>query len=193
MQTISNANKIEGEAASLSARFMEYLTPDGECPVRREPPTTAHAILCHILLLQSVLERTANRITETHGLTFTQWMALSCASHGGQTGITHSQLSRRLMLSKAPITGVVDRLEKVKLVRRMADRQDRRVSRIVITDEGLRLWDAVRDELEEHSRRLFADLPAPEQELLLPLLARLLSSAIQEDPMLAALTQESTR
>ena len=169
------------DAPSLGGHFMAQMTPD-KAVLEVVPPTTAQAILCHVLLLESVLERTANRIADAHALTFTQWMALSCISHEGQGGITHSELSRRLMLSKAPITGVVDRLVKSKLARRVADKTDRRVSRVVISAEGLRRWSAVRDDLTVHSSKLFECLTRDEQETLLPLLARLLDCAAQDDP-----------
>ena len=77
----------------------------------RDMPLTA-ALMCHVMLLNSVLERSANRFAEDHGLTFPQWMALGCVGHGGDEGVRHSEIGQRLMLSKAPVTGVIDRLER---------------------------------------------------------------------------------
>src|SRR5205085_12192673 len=87
------------------------------------------ALFCHIFMLNSVLERAGNRVAEGGGLTLPQWMALGCIGHCGDEGIAHSLLGSRLMLSKAPITGVVDRLERAGHVLRAPDAADRRVSR----------------------------------------------------------------
>ena len=169
----------------LSERFMEQMTPAVSCNLRQSAPTIGQSIFCHILLLESVLMRSANRIAETHDLTFPQWMALSCISHEGSMGITHSDLSRRLMLSKAPITAIVDRLERAGRVQRVADKNDRRVSRVVITSEGVQLWDAMRVDMETHGKAMMSCLSEDEQKTMLPYLARLLNAAMQDDPMLA--------
>ena len=168
----------------LSERFMEQMRPAASCEVMTKAPTLGQSIFCHILLLESVLMRSANRIAEMHDLTFPQWMALGCISHEGKIGITHSDLSRRLMLSKAPITAIVDRLEKAERVQRVADKHDRRVSRVVITPVGVKAWEAMRVDMEKHGRATMKCLSEEEQKEMLPCLARLLKAAIQNDPLL---------
>ena len=149
-------------ASPLTEQFIEHMTParewfEGVPPEDAPPtaPTLEQSILCHILLLESVMMRLANRICEAHDLTFTQWMALSCISHEGKSGITHSELSQHLMLSKAPITAIVDRLETAKMVKRVADKTDRRVSRVVITAKGLKQWNGARLAMCEYDEKLF--------------------------------------
>ncbi len=175
----------------LTEQFMKHMTPAPElfegAKVEEMPatsPTLEQSILCHILLIETVMMRLANRICEAHDLTFTQWMALSCISHEGKIGITHSDLSRRLMLSKAPITAIVDRLESAKMVRRVADKSDRRVSRVVITAQGLQQWNQTRLAMNAYDKKLFCGLPQSKKEMLLPSLAHLLNAAAQDDPIL---------
>lgn len=143
------------------------------------------ALFFHIFMLNSVLERAANRVTEQYGLTMPQWMALGCVANGGDEGVMHSQLGHRLMLSKAPITGLVDRLERGDYVRRVMDDKDRRVSRIVITPKGEETWRAVRGELRAHATERCACLSGEELQTMLGLLGRLLESAADADPILA--------
>ena len=176
----------------LTDQFIEHMTPaiglfEGakaeEVPATS--PTLEQSILCHILLIETVMMRLANRICEAHDLTFTQWMALSCISHEGKTGITHSDLSQRLMLSKAPITAIVDRLEKAKMVQRISDKNDRRVSRVVITVKGLKQWNQTRLAMNAYDEKMFRDLSPSKKEMLLPSLALLLNAAAQDDPILS--------
>jgi DNA-binding MarR family transcriptional regulator len=88
------------------------------------------------------------------------------------------------MLSKAPVTGVVDRLERGDFVRRVADTTDRRVSRVVITPKGVKIWLDVRQTLCDNSRKLCDCFSPDEQSTLLDLLARLLDAAAAADPIL---------
>ena len=158
----------------------------GEAAVEELPgPTTGQAISSHILLLENVIMRIANRITEKHGLTYAQWTALSCISHEGKTGITHGELGERLMVSKAPITAIVDRLERAKLVKRVADKRDRRVSRVLITQHGLETWDKARLDMSDYAPQAWQGISEAEQQMVLPLLARLLDNLAQDDPIAA--------
>jgi DNA-binding MarR family transcriptional regulator len=90
------------------------------------------------------------------------------------------------MLSKAPVTGVVDRLERAGYVRREADNTDRRVSRVVILPEGEVAWKRVRQTLREGSFDVCSSLDEAEQRQLLSLMARLLENMAREDPILSA-------
>ena len=125
---------------SVAEDFMKRMGP--ECGTCEDRPVTA-ALFCHIYLLNRVLERMGNRCAEQHQLTMPQWLALGSIAHGGAEGVTHSALGTSLMLSKAPITGVVDRLEREGLVKRATDERDRRISRVVITPQGEERWHAV--------------------------------------------------
>ena len=145
------------------------------------------ALLCSIRVLNGVLERSATRCAEAHGLTMPQWMALGCVGNGGSEGITHSELGQRLMLSKAPITGVVDRLAREGFVLRIADDKDRRVSHVTITPLGEAAWHRVSHALRQCASEQCAGLSEDEQHTALELLERLLDRAASADPTLAAI------
>jgi DNA-binding MarR family transcriptional regulator len=162
---------------------MERTAPASEVEAEKEMPLPP-AIMCHVFLLSCVLERTANRQAEQHGLTLPQWMALGCIGNEGKAGIAHSELCHRLMLSKAPVTGIVDRLVRDGYVQRAADEKDRRVSRICIKRKGEAAWKKVRDALRDHAFSHCQSLSDGEQKVLIGLLSRLLEKVAQADPML---------
>lgn len=64
---------------------------------------------------------------------------------------THSQLAEAAMVTKGTVTGLVDGLERDRLVRRFASKEDRRVSLIDLTPAGRRLLDEI---LPAHLSRL---------------------------------------
>ncbi len=144
----------------------------------------APAIVFHIFLLSCVLERTANRECEHHGMTLPQFRALCCITNCGKEGITHSDLCHRLMMSKAPLTGIIDRLERDGFVQRKVDAKDRRVTRIAITAKGEKNWLRVRDDMRKHAFAHCSNLSPEEQQTLVDLLARLLENVAKADPML---------
>ncbi|BCM92746.1 hypothetical protein IAD21_04628 [Abditibacteriota bacterium] len=146
-------------------------------------PTVDGAVMCSIMVLNSVLERQGNQILEEHGLTLPQWLALGCVAAGGTSGVPHAQIGSKLMLSKAPVTGVVDRLERAGLAKRHPDPHDRRVSRVVITEDGLAMWWRVKNSFSNFSNQLFDGfLKEDEQERLLELLGRMLGAFAARDP-----------
>ena len=118
-------------------RFMRYVGPaEGQSLGKDAPEMREAGIYCSIMVLNSVMERAGNRILENHELTMPQWLALGAVLHAGEAGISHGQLSQRMMLSKAPTTGLVDRLARAGMVKRKPDKTDRRVSRVSITPAG---------------------------------------------------------
>jgi DNA-binding MarR family transcriptional regulator len=89
---------------------------------------------------------------------------------------TMGELADMLCCDASNVTGIVDRLEARGVVERQAVPGDRRVKRIVLTDDGRRLW-------AEHHQRLLADVPlvaglsADEREVLHDLLARAVAAS----------------
>jgi DNA-binding MarR family transcriptional regulator len=55
--------------------------------------------------------------------------------HGGADGLSQARLSEMMMVNRANVTGLVDRLEKAGMVRRTAT-DDRRYNMIKLTDKG---------------------------------------------------------
>ena len=149
-------------------------------------------IYCSIMILNSVIERSGNRKLEELGLTLPQWLALGAVLHCGDAGISHGQLSQRMMLSKAPVTGLVDRLARAGLVERKPDENDRRVSRVVITAPGEAMWHRAHDTLEAQSEDdMLNSISAEQQDQLLRLLSHLLSSFAAQDPHVAELVEDA--
>lgn len=173
------------EAKSASPVRSDFVAKMLSCPSKAHQMTPASSLLAHVCLLNSVIERAGDRRAAAHNLTMAQWFALGCAGHAGEAGVTHSELGQRLMLSKAPITGVVDRLERGGYVVREADAYDRRVSRVKITIKGEAVWEAVRLELRVLSSEICEGLDDEHLLKMQTVLEQLLENAARMDPTLA--------
>jgi DNA-binding MarR family transcriptional regulator len=108
------------------------------------------------------LVRTADALTrelelmlQPHGLTPTQYNVLRILRGAGEDGATCSGISERLLAFDPDVTRLLDRLEKVKLVRRARSETDRRVVMTTITPAGLEVLARLDDPLKLLLRQQF--------------------------------------
>jgi DNA-binding MarR family transcriptional regulator len=164
------------EVNNLVRRMMWRYRP---IEAKYDKPTLEGTLICHLNLLQSVIMRRANSAADAEGLTFQQWLALGAVAHKGDEGIRHSELGEVLRLSKAPVTGMVDRLERAHWAVRKPDGEDRRASRIVVTEEGIKAWQRAQHSIRASSQELFASLDEDEKYQLLSMLGSLLDEVAE--------------
>ena len=77
-----------------------------------------------------------------------------------------SQLAQQMRVSPPNVTGILDRLEQHGWVRRTSDLHDRRVVRVVLTDEGQRLLDGIQEASAARTRARLAEIAPEDQEAL---------------------------
>jgi len=99
-----------------------------------------------------VVDRTNAHLADYH-LTASQFGALEALYHLGT--LAQVELSRKLLLSTANITTVLQNLEKRSLICRERDPNDQRVVRVSITEEGRQLVTAI---LPSHVATIVQDL-----------------------------------
>lgn len=82
--------------------------------------------------------------------------------------------ANELALDQTPsaVTRLLDKLEALGAVRREPHAQDRRALQIVMTEQGVALWERLRLRGERAIEQGLRDLSAPERELLTSLLIR---------------------
>jgi DNA-binding MarR family transcriptional regulator len=87
------------------------------------------------------------KISRQFGLTGSQSAILRNLSVTGP--LSSADLSRRLYVTPSNITGIIDRLEKKGLVKRIPKEGDRRVALINLTEEGNKLSHSLPDPIEQ--------------------------------------------
>jgi DNA-binding MarR family transcriptional regulator len=95
------------------------------------------------------------RVTQTHRLTPQRYDLLVVIRGSESASLSIRELAERLSLAPHSVTELVDRAEKVGLVRRAADKRDGRVARVQLTREGRRRLDRVLIALRPERRVLF--------------------------------------
>ena len=88
-------------------------------------------------------------------LTFAQWRVLVVVG-GSADGATVTEIASRLGAEISPVSRLVTRLARRGLVVARKDEQDRRVTRVTITDDGKE----IRETVLGHRREMLADVLA---------------------------------
>ena len=96
--------------------------------------------------------------------------------------LTMSQLSKELMVSNGNVTGVVDRLEKIGLVKRVRAKHDRRIQYIQLTAKGRKEFDNMAGRHERWLAKLLSNLTLADMSKLQELLLKTRVSALSESP-----------
>jgi DNA-binding MarR family transcriptional regulator len=97
-----------------------------------------HEALLSIYYTASRARKKAGEFFRLHGLTDVQFNVLSLlkAQSGENGGLTQVELSRMMLVNRANITTLIDRMEKADLVVRKPVPDDRRYNIIELTDHG---------------------------------------------------------
>lgn len=91
----------------------------------------------------------------------------------GGRGLALSELGERMLVTRANITGLIDRMERDGLVIREADPKDRRVYRARLTAKASNLLDNILPIHADFTRRVMSVLSIPEKTQLTELLQKL--------------------
>lgn len=84
-----------------------------------------------------------------------------------------NRISEEMLVTPTNITGVVDRLEAKDLVRRVADKEDRRTTMTELTSEGRRLQENVVKRYNNFMKEVLSEFIQSEQATLRNLLLKL--------------------
>ena len=106
---------------------------------RESVRTHVRIATCYNLLMREARQRVVSRWS----LTLPQFDVLAELARAASGGFTFVELSRLLLVTSGNLTGIVDRLEQQRLVERRPDSEDRRVTRVALTDKGRRVTDEV--------------------------------------------------
>ncbi|NMN93486.1 MarR family winged helix-turn-helix transcriptional regulator [Antrihabitans stalactiti] len=147
---------------------------------QRERPdlrTEAMGIFGRFGRLVLAVEEAINSTFVRHGLQRGEFDVLAALRRSGSPfELNPSVLADTLMLSRAGMTGRLDRLESAGLVRRIADADDRRSVRVALTERGRELIDVVVTEHIDNEERLLGVLPAADRKHLDRIVRRMLGS-----------------
>ncbi|MFC1601100.1 MarR family winged helix-turn-helix transcriptional regulator [Candidatus Sumerlaeota bacterium] len=107
----------------------------------------AHEAVLNVYLTSSQIKKRVDEFFKDYGLTDVQFnlMMLVKYQSGAAEGLAQVALSRMMLVNRANITSLVDRMEKARLVKRTPDPDDRRYHIVRLTAHGRKKLDGVQD------------------------------------------------
>ena len=122
-----------------------------------------------------VLKRCCAERGKTYVVTPPQWGILS-ALFFEQQGLPIGALSQRRGFDAPTITGIVKRLEQSGLVERWHDREDRRVVKVYLTDEGREIMPTLFDAVTQFNATMAQGFSSDEQKDLVEKMQQLIAN-----------------
>lgn len=137
------------------------------------------------------IDLNSKRLSKTTGMTASQLLILqTLLEEGGMS--KPSIVAKRIHLSQATVTSIVDRLARAGLVTRAKSETDRRAVNIVLTEAGRRRLESAPEALQESFRTAFDRLEQWEQSLLVSSVQRLAAMMNAEELDAAAILEIGT-
>ena len=142
----------------------------------------ARQLLRVYLRVSQLISRQFRDYFSQQDLTFPQAMVLTALGEEGEMPI--SQLAQCTGSANSTVSGIVDRLERMGLVKRVRSEQDRRVIYVALTESSRAMERAVEPDVNAQMSRMLTDLTAQELEQIrgaLETLERVLDKQPQEE------------
>lgn len=130
-------------------------------------------ILLNVRKIMRAIDMYSSQLARQYGLTSPQLICLKKLDKKG--GLTPGGLAKEVHLSHATVTGIINRLEKKGLVRRVRSEKDGRSFQINITGEGLSMIKSSPSMLQEQFMSKLSKLESWEKTMILSSLQRITS------------------
>jgi MarR family 2-MHQ and catechol resistance regulon transcriptional repressor len=138
----------------------------------------AHEALLSTYFTASCLRKKAGHFLQPFGLTDVQFNLMMLLQH--QTGhdepLAQSRLSDMMLVNRANITSLIDRMEKAGLVIRTSSPSDRRYNIIVLTPYGKKLLSKIEPLYAKEVKRIMGVLLEDNQKQLIKMLEKIRSN-----------------
>ena len=155
-----------------------------ELSLRKPILLPPHKALLSIYYTATRLRKRAAEFLRPFGLTDVQFNLLMLLQHQSSPdhGLSQAQLSSMMLVNRADITSLVDRMEKANLVTRTAAPSDRRCNIIRLTDQGGRILARIEPLYADEVRRIMAGLNDKEQTKMMQALEKVRASIASPEP-----------
>lgn len=141
-----------------------------------EPSSIAIGLLLHQAEVRGT--RAINAAVADLGLTARHFGAMMLMHHEGVT--TQKDLVARLITDKTAMVRLVDDLERLGYLTRTPSTQDRRMSHLRLTADGVKLFEVAERRVQNAADELFGVLSADERDRFKDMLNRLVSAEPRE-------------
>lgn len=141
-------------------------------PISGKTMADAHEVLSSLRRVIRATDIHSKQLTKTVGLTSPQLLLLQAIKASSENS-TIGNLAKKISLSQATVTSIIDRLEGRNLVTRQRSKTDKRYIWLYLTKDGEQVLARAPTPLQEHFVQKFSKLDDWEQNMILSSLQRL--------------------
>ncbi len=133
-----------------------------------------------INLLKSVeiMRFVYNNLFANHGISESKFYVLLLLSYSKE-GMVLSEIGDKMLVTRANMTGLIDRMEKEELVEKKVNPKDKRSSIAYLTKKGRNLFEEIKDTHIDFSKQMTSGLSIEEKEQVNTLLEKLQHDIVQ--------------
>ncbi|MGD8786662.1 MAG: MarR family transcriptional regulator [Phycisphaerales bacterium] len=145
-----------------------------ELRLRKPVALLAHKALLNTYYTASCLKKKAGEFLRPFGLTDVQFNLMMLLQHqsGSVEGLSQARISEMMLVNRANITSLIDRMEKAGFVIRTPAPTDRRSNIVKLTGEGRNLLAKIEPLYFDQVRQIMAALKQADQENLVKMLEK---------------------
>ena len=134
-----------------------------------------HEALLNIYYSSSCLKKRAGEFFAPFGLTDVQFNAIMLLHHqgGNDSGLSQAKISEMMLVNRANVTTLIDRMEKNGLVVRTPAAKDRRYNIVKLTNKSKKLLAKIEPIYGKEVKRIISCLKKSEQKQLVKLLEKI--------------------
>lgn len=147
---------------------------ENELDLIKPVASLGHSALLNVYYTASCLRKKAGEFFHPFGITDVQFNLMMLLQHQGgpEGGLSQARLSRMMLVNRANITMLIDRMEKANLVVRTPSSSDRRYNIIKLTARGKKLLAQAEPLYIKEVKRIMATLKEAEQKSMVAMLEK---------------------
>ncbi|MCK4998727.1 MAG: MarR family transcriptional regulator [Anaerohalosphaera sp.] len=131
----------------------------------------SHEALLNVYFTATCIKKRGIEFLRPYGLTDVQLNLMMLLKYQGRNeGLSQARLSEMMLVNRANVTSLIDRMETAGFVVRTAEANDRRYNIIKLTGKGAKLLDKVEPAYRDEIDRIMSPLSDSEQTKLMKML-----------------------
>ncbi|MDK2856864.1 MAG: MarR family transcriptional regulator, and catechol-resistance regulon repressor [Bacillota bacterium] len=139
----------------------------------------ASRTIVEIKRTHEMLEEVFNNHFRKYGISDAKFNVLVILYKNPEKCMMLSEIGEEMLVTKANITGLIDRLERQGFVRRIRDETDRRKIKAAMTEKGKRFTEEIIERYKEWSARMVRVLSDGEKSQLIDIMGKLQRGLIE--------------
>jgi len=140
---------------------------------RKSDMTLDEKVMIFVVMASEMFKKKSSAVFKQYGLTFSHYNVLKHLVSCEKGRDTVGNVSKRMLVTGANVTGLAKRMEKAGLIERRNDSKDERLTMLHITALGLKSLEAIREVQERHVTEYLKACSSEQKEEVLAVLKQI--------------------